>query len=419
MAVLPSSMPLPLLSTLLDTLFERFQPPTISLLSAPTLTTVAAGVRSALVVDLGWTETLVTAVYDYREIGCNRTIRGGRMLVEQMHELLRRCIAEEGGTSYNEGDESDDYVVSFEECDDLTSRLVWCRPARGSRPSQQTPGPSGTLPTVQEGDETDIPGPLPGNGSRSSPIRLVSTSPLSTVHPTFDQLSEPCESTFFDLQRPQSEFDDEELPVHLLVYRSLLQLPLDVRAVCMSRIIFTGGCSNVLGLRGRIFDEVSRLVQERGWSSVTGKAVDQLKQNPKLKRRGSRQASDGPSGVGAQPGVAEEDDVWHDAANAAQEKDPIEEQLRRSGRITSGIHGQMRCVESLGAWSGGSLVTQLKVPAIAAIDRELWLQQGLAGASRPSDVDFKVQQRQSMGAGGLMRNASAGSNWTLGVWGAI
>lgn len=419
MAVLPSSMPLPLLSTLLDTLFDRFQPPTVSLLSAPTTTAVAAGVRSALVIDLGWIETVVTAVYDYREIGCARTIRGGRMLVEQMHKLLKRCIAEEGNTTYSEGNESEDYVVRFEECDDLTSRLVWCRPVRGSRASQQTSDAPDALPTVQEGDESDMPGSYPEDPSRGSPIRLTSSKPPTTVHPTFDQLSEPCESTFFDLHRPQSEFDDEELPVHLLVYRSLLQLPLDVRAVCMSRIIFTGGGSNVLGLRGRIFDEVSRLVQERGWSGVTGKAVESLKKNPKLRRRGSRPASDGPSGVGSRGVVAEEeDDVWHDAANAAQEKDPIEEQLRRSGRITPGTQGQMRCVESLGAWSGGSLVTQLKVPAIATIDRELWLQQGLAGASRPSEVDFKMQQRQSMGAGGLMRNASAGSNWTLGIWGA-
>ncbi|OIW27988.1 actin-like ATPase domain-containing protein [Coniochaeta ligniaria NRRL 30616] len=415
-AVLPSSMPLPLLSCLLDTLFSRFQPPTVSLLSAPTTTTVAAGVRSALVVDLGWSETVVTAVYDYREIGSNRTIRGGRMLVEQMHKLLKRCITEEGGKRHDEGGNSDEYVVSFDECDDLTSRLTWCRPAKGSHTSQQKPD---ALPTVQEQDETDMPGSYPEDESKGSEVPLASTSPPITIHPTFDQLSEPCESTFFDLQRPQSEFDDEELPVHVLVYRSLLQLPMDVRAVCMSRIIFTGGCSNVLGLRGRIFDEVSQLVHERGWSGVTGKAVEQLQQNPKLKRRGSRQASEGPSGVGPQTGGGEEDEVWHDAANAAQEKDPIEEQLRKAGRITPGTQGGLRCVESLGPWSGGSLVTQLKVPAIATIDRELWLQQGAAGASRPNEVDIKTQQRQSMGAGGLMRNASAGSNWTLGVWGAI
>jgi actin-related protein len=409
-------MPLPLLSALLDTLFSRFQPPTVSLFSSPTTTTVAAGVRSALVIDLGWSETVVTAVYDYREIGCNRTIRGGRMLVERIHKLIKRCIAEEGGKSYDEGAESHEYAVSFEECDDLATRLAWCKPVKKSSTSHQT---ETALPTVQEQEETDMPGSFPQDAARGSPIPLRSTRPPVTIHPTFDQWSEPCESTFFDPQRPHSEFDDEELPVHLLIYRSLLQLPLDVRAICMSRIVFTGRCSDVLGLRGRIFDEVSQLVRERGWSGVTGKAVEQLKDNPRLKRRGSRQASNGPSGVDSQPGVGEEDEVWHDAANASQEKDPIEEQLRKAGRTSPGAHGELRCVESLGAWSGGSLLAQLKVPAIAAIDRDSWLQQGLAGASRPSEVDFKTQQRQSMGAGGLMRSASAGSNWTLGIWGAL
>ncbi|KAB5585432.1 hypothetical protein GE09DRAFT_944943 [Coniochaeta sp. 2T2.1] len=414
--VLPSVMPLPLLSALLDTLFNRFQPPTVSLLSAPATTTVAAGVRSALVIDLGWTETIVTAVYDYRETGCNRTIRGGRMLVEKMHKLLRRCVADEQGKSDSEDDGPEEYAVSFEECDDLTSRLAWCKPAKKSHTPQQSPD---ALPTVQEQDENDIPGSYPQDAPKGSDISLTSTQPPTTIHPTFDQLSEPCETTYFDPQRPAYEFDDEELPVHLLVYRSLLHLPMDVRAVCMARIIFTGGCSDVLGLRGRIFDELSQLVQERGWSGVTGKAVEQLKQNPKLKRRGSRQASTGPSGVDPQAGAGEEDDLWHDAANAAQETNSIEEQVRKAGRITPGTQGELRCIESLGPWSGGSLITQLKVPAIATVDREAWLQHGLAGASRPNELDFKTQQRQSMGAGGLMRNASAGSNWTLGVWGAV
>jgi hypothetical protein len=331
---------------------------------------------------------------------------------------LKRCVAQAEGRPHSEADGPEQYVVSFEECDDIVSRLAWCKPAKRSHTPQQA---LDALPTVEEQDEADIPGSYPQDGPEGIAIPLASTRPPVTVHPAFDQLSEPCESTFFDPQRPQCGFDDEELPVHLLVYRSLLQLPMDVRAVCMSRIIFTGGCANVLGLRGRIFDEVSHLIQERGWSGVTGKAVEQLKQNPKLPRRGSRQAPDGPAGVGgAQAGAsAAEDEVWHDAANASQEKDPIEERVRKGGHITPGPQGELRCVESLGPWSGGSLVTQLKVPAIATVDREVWLQQGLAGASRPSEVDVRTQQRQSMGAGGLMRNASAASNWTLGIWGAV
>ncbi len=91
--------------------------------------------------------------------------------------------------------------------------------------------------------------------------------------------------------------------------------------------------------------------------------------------------------------------MWHDAANAAPERDPVEEDVQKGARAgqPAQVQGQLRAIESLGAWSGASLVTQLKVPAIATIDRELWLQQGVAGASRPGEVDVKTQQRQSIG----------------------
>lgn len=416
--MLPSAMPLPLLSSLLDTLFIRFQPPTISLLSAPVTATVAAGVRSGLVVDLGWSETVVTGVYEYREVHCSRTIRGGRMLVEQMHKLLKRCVAEKEGRSYEEkSDDAQEYIASFEECDDLTSRLCWCKPVTALETSQEK---QEGLATLEEEDEfEDARSTAQESSEKFIDISLSSTQPPTIIQPSFDQLSEPCENTFFDPQRQHNSFDDEEIPVHLLIYRSLLQLPMDVRAVCMSRIIFTGGCANVLGLRGRIFDEISRLVQERGWSGVTGKVVEEQRNNPKTKRRVSRQPTDATSRAAPQPdGGGEEDGVWHDAANATQENDPIENQLRKmGGGSIPMVQGSLRCLESLGSWSGGSLVTQLKVPAIATVDRELWLQQGVAGATRPNEVD--VKSRMSMGAGGLLRGAAAGSNWTLGVWGSV
>lgn len=416
--VLPSSLATPLLSTVLDTLFNRFLPPTISLLSSPITTSVAAGVRSALIVDLGWAETLVTSVYEYRGIRCDRSIRAGRLLVAQMNKLLGRSLAQSQGKTYDDSPESaEEPVVSFEECEDITSRLAWCKSAHGaSNPS----GQDDSLPTVQEQDESEL------QGTASAAVPDFVSIPLSSAHPPTTLklphlvLAEPCENAFFDLQYSHASFDDHELPIHLLVYRSLLQLPVDVRAVCMSRIIFTGGCSKVLGLRKRVFDELSHLIQERGWDPVVGKSVEQLKLNPKLKRGGSRQARrDGPTGSDPQgDGGGEQDGVWHDAANAAPEVDLIEEQLRKGIDAKPAAHGELRAIDSLGPWSGASLLTQLKIPAVATIDRELWLQQGVSGAVRPSEVDFKTQQRQSMGPGGLMRNAAAGANWTLGVWGS-
>lgn len=429
-AVLPPGVPLPLLATVLDTLFNRFHTPAISLMSAPVACTFSAGVRSALVVDMGWAETVVTAVYEYREVRSSRSVRAGKLLVENTHRLLASALGgQEASSADGAAGDQTEHVMSFEECEEVANRLVWCKPARGSASAVQHEG----LPTVAEQDESEANVPPAADVSSSTSIPLRSTSTPTTLHLTYEQLSAPAETTFLDSQQPASFFDDHELPLPLLIYRSLLKLPLDVRGVCMARIIFTGGCSNVLGLRGRIFEEVNRLVQTHGWDGVQGRGVQAYRTNPKL-RRGSRQASnDGPTGVASssspstsppsrqEGGVSghEQDGVWVDApSDAQQEPDPVEEQLRKRKGEKPTLQGQLRAVESLGAWSGASLLNLLKVPALATVERDTWREQGINGASRPGEVDQKVAQRQSMGAGGLMRSA-AGANWTLGVWGYL
>ncbi|KAM7220893.1 hypothetical protein V8F06_003787 [Rhypophila decipiens] len=414
--VLPSDLPIPLLSAVLDSVFTRFQPPTVSLLSPTVSLAVAAGVRSALVVDLGWNETVVTGVYEYREVYRARSIRGGRKLTEQTHDFLARHIPQTEEKEKAESAQSvpREHVLSFEECNGIANRLVWCKPASlGMSMAELGEG----LPTVQEHEESDEESENATRKTRAV-VDITLTSPQQAVsfQLPFESLAEPCETAFFDSRYSACSFDDEELPIHLLVYQSLLKLPLDVRSICMSRIIFTGGGANVLGLRQRIFDEVSHLVQTRGWDPVTGKGVDQLRSNPKLKKRGTRQAGNGPVGVQQQNG-GEQDGVWHDAANVTHESDPIEEQLKKGTDKRPRVEGELRAIESVGTWSGASLMTHLKIAAVATIDRELWLQHGVLGACKPGDVDSKAHQRQSIGAGGLMRGAGGSSSWTLGVWG--
>ncbi|KAK0612829.1 hypothetical protein B0T17DRAFT_498750 [Bombardia bombarda] len=414
--VLPSGLPIPLLSASLDCLFSRFSPPTISLMSSEVALTAAAGMRSALVIDMGWNETVVTSIYEYREVQCSRTIRGGRMLTEQTHHFLASYLPQTQKKPANENsDKTKEYVLSFEECDDVASRLVWCKPFHA--PNAAEPGEG--LQTVEEHDDESGENNPTTPTKKTSGITTVplksSGAPISLELPS-DSLSEPCENAFFDSRYSPDSFDDHELPIHILVYNSLLKLPLDVRAICMPRIIFTGGCANVLGLRGRIFDEVSHMVQTRGWDGVVGKAVEQFRTNPKLKRKGSRHRAAGASSSSQDGGGQEQDGVWHDAANVTPEVDPIEEQLKKKNKDVASTQGEMRVIESLGAWSGASLITHLKVPAVALIDRELWLQYGVSGASKANEIDPKAQQRQSLGAAGLMKGASS-SAWTLGVWG--
>ncbi|PSR93679.1 hypothetical protein BD289DRAFT_428661 [Coniella lustricola] len=422
-AVLPSGTPLPLLATALATLFNRFHTPAVSLMSSSIACAVSAGVRSTLVVDMGWAETVVTAVYEYREVQSSRSVRAGKMLVEKTHNLLATSLVAQqpSPASLNNEEAEIRRVISFEECEEVATRLAWCKPIRNldSVAVEQNEG----LPTVTEQDETESStAPLPTNQTTSTFIPLKSITPPRKVEVTYEQLSMPAETTFFDSERPIASFDDDELPLPLLIYRSLLKLPIDVRGICMARIIFTGGCSKVLGLRSRILAEVNTLVQNGGWDPVQGKAVEAYKTNPSLRQAGNRTlTSESPhdEGGGGGGGGHEQDGVWVDAASdAQQEPDPVEQQLRRKEGEKRGLQGQLRVIESLGAWSGGSLLSLLKVPAVAMVEREAWREHGPSGASRPSEVEQKAAQRQSMGTGGLIRG-SAGANWTLGVWGYL
>jgi actin-related protein len=410
---LPSALSLPLVSTILDTLFTNYQPPTISLMSAPALTTVAAGLRSALVVDVGWAETVISSIYEYREVQCTRSVRATKLLGEEMFKLLVEAVdptalqVEEDETRI--GDKAR-RLISFEECEEVATRMAWCKP---SKTAEQRP-PSLGLTPVKEEDELrasmramDIS--VDGEADPMINIPLKSTSPPRTLKLPFSKLAQPCETALFGVGTLPQDLDDEEAPLHLLVYRSLLKLPVDARSICMSRIIFVGGGSNIPGLKGRVLAEVASVIEQRGWDIVQGKAVDQLKNNPKLRKSRSRQAGEGPTEVlreGISPGLQD------------QEPDPIEDELRRAARkINPPVEsGNLRAIDSLGAWSGGSLLSQLKIPAVSIVDRDQWLQHGASGASRTGEITVSTQ-RQSMGPGSFKTGGGERSSWTLGLWG--
>ncbi|KAK6845243.1 actin-like ATPase domain-containing protein [Apiospora arundinis] len=416
--VLPPAVPLPLLSSSLNTLFRHFQIPTVSLLSSPVMATFAAGVRSGLVVDIGWNETIVTAVYEFREVKTWRTIRAGKMLLEETRNFLVNALQGRTPESRSEGGQIPNDIISFEECEEIATRMLWCKKSEKTPRQADTEG----LPTLHEADESDTVDPA--EDSTPTPIHLSSCKPSKTIQVPFSQLAEPCETTFFETRYAPACFDDDELPLHLLVYRGLLQLPLDVRAMCMSRIIFSGGCSNVIGLRGRIFDEVSLLAQAKGWDPIQGKGADAYRNNPKLKRNASRQANEGaiPIIQTDPSGTSGEEPVPLDPAHAPLSTDEVEEHIRQEKNYKAPVQGTLRAIDTLGPWCGASLATQLKVPALAVIERDIWLQQGVNGASRPNEIDVQAQQkqqRQSMGAGGLIRQGNQATSWTLGAWGTV
>lgn len=399
--VVPSVMPHPLLNILLGTLFGNFSMSSITLLSPPILSTVAAGCRSGLVVDIGWRETTVTGIYEYREVSHSRTTRAMRTVTLAMAKLLERHGKPQELVAPHEDpvgtEEKSTVSVNFEQAEEITTRIAWCQPIFAGNDAASD---NSLLP--DKPSEVVIDEDKPSDPSISLPSPF---SPQENIQVPFSHLAQPVESGLLSTsQHP----DDNEKPLHLLIYRSLLSLPPDVRAVCMSRIIFTGGAANIPGLKPRLLDEIARLVVQRGWDPVNGKAADVRRE--KLKEiNGNRQ----PLASNAQQTAPIDDSTPIPASQASQDPDEIGDKLRRDqqkGSHKPEISGVIRGVETLGAWAGASLLANLRIRGVVDIDRDTFLQHGLAGARREADVNVGPQKN--------MPRAGMGDNrgWTLGGW---
>ncbi|KAI9036300.1 putative actin-related protein RO7 [Aspergillus affinis] len=384
--VLPSVMPHPLLSSVLSTLFGRWRFPSITLLQSPVMTTTAAGVRSALVVDLGWGETVVNGVYEYREITTRRSTRAMKALLQETGRSMSR-LSSAGGAS-------DEISVDFEYCEELVSRFAWCKP----RVAKTLNHEDGTTPIEQK----TVSIPSPSNPS------------ADYIDVPFGKFAEPVEKILFAEDAADCDLDDEEKPVPVLVYNALLDLPPDARGTCMSRIVFVGGGSHIPGIRRRVLDEVAFLVDRYGWSPVRGKVIEQ--QREKLQ---NLQLNHPPLSPTRTETPSQENPTSHENPDEEvedeEEIDHIEQKIRRNNKdkdTKPQIHGVLREVESLGPWAGASLVSSLKVRGLVEIEREKYLQQGLSGASRDLESHGHVADRRS----GL-RSGGDRSSWTLAGWG--
>ncbi|KAF2175124.1 actin-like ATPase domain-containing protein [Zopfia rhizophila CBS 207.26] len=403
---LPPLMPRQLLSTVLGVLFGNFQAPSITLMASPVLSSVAAGLRSALVVDIGWAETTVTGIYEYREVHQRKSIRAGKLLSKEMAKLLNHELDE-----WIDDPNAPKTEISFEEAEEVLSRVGWCK----SRPKSNRRTlyfPARTSPVLEEfEDAVESPEPV-------ITIPFPRNVPPTELTIPFASLAKPAETALFAPNTALNEFDDDELPLHHLIYRTLLSLPMDVRGLCMSRIVITGGVSSLPGLKTRILSELDALVQQRGWDPVRSYGSASERHERILRERKEnleRRREEGTDKVGESLNP----ETPLSAALQEQEEDAIEHKLAhlalKNGPppvCTTG--GTIRGVETLGAWAGASLVAQLRIRGIVEVERDKFLQHGLAGANREKDVSV-VPQRQSIGPG-VGRGAGERGSWTLGVW---
>ncbi|KAH0832518.1 hypothetical protein AYO21_10668 [Fonsecaea monophora] len=381
--VLPSLVPHPVLSTVLTLLFERWKYSTITLLPAPTMSIVGAGLRSGLVVEVGWEETVVTAIYEYREIHVRRSIRAMKALILKIGALLERIK--------NEQDESirDSLVLDFDFVEEFVDRAGACHAlfpiakddlaARTSKLNLEDQGDAGA-----SGGETQT---------------LVIDWPTDTSsRPTAISRRALCEASLDTLVAPKTDDyrDDHEQSISQLLYATLLAVSSDVRGICMSRIIFLGRGSSLAGLSQQVLETTNTIISEHGWTPIRGK-------HTKVKRSSLAELAQARA---APP------DTRHDL-NPPGTDDFVEQRLfkQKSKDAQQPVTAILRQVESLGPWAGASLVASLKAKSFVEIERERFLSHGLAGAHRDLDPSALHQQRSTATKG------SERTSWTLAGWG--
>jgi len=387
--VLPSLVPHPVLSTVLTLLFERWKYTTITLLPAPTMAALGAGLRSALVVDIGWEETVITPVYEYRELQTHRTRRGMKSVTCSLGQVLE--------TIKNEQEEPmrSSLRLDFDMVEEILTRTACCNSlltGDGAELTAQTESltlDQGTTP-VETGEVTAIMEIDWPTNTSYQPVNLAKASLHDAVF-----------GTLLGIEREEyRDDDDDEHTVPYLLYQVLLALSPDIRGVCMSRIIFTGQGSNICGLSARTLKAVDDIIQKRGWTSVCGQHV-------KSQRTGLAELAQG---------RVRRPDAGHDTP-LSPGKDFVEERLqnKKSKEPAAPVKGILRQVDSLGAWSGASLLTSLKIRGFVEIDRERFLSHGLSGAHRDADVSVVPQRMSSFG----LPTAKSGdrTSWTLAGWG--
>lgn len=341
--VIPSLFPTPLLQMACKVAFDHFtQPSSVSLLTQPVMCCVGAGVRSGIVVDIGWEETTVTAIGEYKEVAQKRSIRAGKLLTREMAKIIEGSVPSE-----------DEVHLTFHEADDLVKRIAWCQ----QRSISNTEEPS--LATI----------PIPGS------------DPPATFSLLFGKLAEPAEKALFATNISNNDFDDHDLPVHLLVYRLLLSLPTDFRALCISRIMVTGLYSALPGLKRRVLQEISHLISTRGWDTIANYGSAKRHITPALKERSpnameppeSPKVPLSPTKMPLQEATPPKDRVHDDI------KDPITQKAEREhakGKVET-VKGVLRGVETLGAWAGASLMASMRVKGMYEIERDEYVKSGL------------------------------------------
>ncbi|ODV59971.1 actin-like ATPase domain-containing protein [Ascoidea rubescens DSM 1968] len=225
----PPLFPLHLKKIISNVLLKKLFAKSLLFICEPALSCLGSGTRNALVVDLGWENITVSPVYDMRLIYKNiqTSTRAGKFL---HYTILKRFLSEKV-IKKKSGFKSTSKLFNIIE--EFVFQAVYCR-------------------TVDESVRERI-------HSEENNFRLISKENSNDFLDIPDKLRfESVEHTLFPSSAELDNPDDDEFSVVDLILKVIEKVPIDLRRELSDNIIFTGGLSNIPGVKARTLQELRK-----------------------------------------------------------------------------------------------------------------------------------------------------------------
>jgi actin-related protein 10 len=238
-------------------LFTYFQIPSITFLSAQVLALASTGLRTGLVIDIGWHTTRVlpvklpvlsslTQIYELRPL--NPFVQVSPLACAALHSRLGYLLARHTTPPLSN--------LSFSAIQDFLLRGVHLLPTPPIYPDKLTNGliSNDDLPTIY------------GRNPSSSVQWFVAARKLDVEVPTW--ICTRAAELFFEGDRTGVFADNDEVGLATSTSSCLLRLPKDVRAKVMQAIVVVGGGATIPGLRSRLQSSL-----ETAWDAIKSKGT--------------------------------------------------------------------------------------------------------------------------------------------------
>lgn len=235
-------------------------------LEAPVLELVAAGLRSGVVVDVGWEETCVYPVYDLRVLlmQSRASTRASKLLHQNVREMVQGLLQDEK------------VQVPFAAVEAVVTKALYTRGSTGraAGPQARMPMAVPTTPTTaaaaapSASTDDQVPAheldfstfwpDAPNAGRLTIPNDLLQHAVNRTfLHPDPSSTSDPAGSA-------SGSADDDETDLPTLLSTVLSSLSMDIRGAAQSCIVFSGlAAAAIPGLPSQLLQATRQHIRKR------------------------------------------------------------------------------------------------------------------------------------------------------------